>query len=193
VRRWVERVVGLPGWVALRVRRAWFARRFASLGPGASLGADLHVISPGRIRIGSGFSCWRQCTLAACDDGAIEVGDRVSLNSNVYLNACKGGRIVLGNDVLIGPNVVLRTSDHAFADPDRPIRTQGHIGGEIVIEDDVWIASNVTVVGGVRIGHGAVVAGGAAVVSDVEPMTVVGGVPARVLKRRGVQSAEAGF
>lgn len=130
------------------------------------------------------FVSWRLCTLAACDDGRIEIGDRVALNSNVYLNACIGGTIVVGSDVLIGPNVVLRTSDHRFSDPGRPIREQGHEPGEIVIEDDVWIAANATVVGGTRIGRGAVVAAGAVVTRNVPPYIVVGGVPAREIGRR---------
>jgi galactoside O-acetyltransferase len=123
--------------------------------------------------------------LAACDDGEIEIGSRVSLNSNVYINACIGGRIVIGNDVLIAPNVVMRTSDHATSDPDRLIREQGHIPAEIIIEDDVWLGSNVTILGGTRIGRGAVVGAGGVVTRDVEAYSIVGGVPARLIKMRG--------
>jgi galactoside O-acetyltransferase len=172
----------------VHLRRARYGRRFAALGSDADFGPGLLVKGPGRIRVGQGFSCWRLCTLATCDDGDIDIGDRVSLNANVYLNACRGGRIVFGNDVLVGPNAVFRTSDHVTLDPERPIREQGHTAGVIVLEDDVWIAANVTVVGGVRIGRGAVVAAGAVVTADVEPYSVVGGVPARLIKRRG-QSA----
>lgn len=121
----------------------------------------------------------------ACDDGFIQFGDRVSFNANVYINACLGGRIVLGNDVLIGPNSVLRASDHVTTDLEVPINQQGHTGGEIVIEDDVWLGANVTVTGGVGIGTGSVVAAGAVVIHDVEPYTIVGGVPARFIKHRG--------
>jgi acetyltransferase-like isoleucine patch superfamily enzyme len=150
----------------------------------ARFGPGLLVLGGDRIRIGSQFSCWRGCTLAACADGRLEIGDRVSLNSNVYLNACSAGTILIGNDVLIGPNAVLRASDHRFDDPTQPIRLQGHSGGAIVIEDDVWLGANVTVVGGVRIGRGAVVAAGAVVTRDVPPLAIVGGVPARVIRMR---------
>ena len=61
---------------------------------------------------------------------------------------------------------------------------QGHLYGEIVIEDDVWIAANCTITPGTRIGHGAVVGAGAVVTRDVEPYAIVGGVPARVIKQR---------
>ena len=150
----------------------------------ATFGKDLLVLGGDRIRIGTHFSCWRSCTLAACTDGAIEIGDHVSFNANVYVNACSGGTIRIGNDVLVGPNVVIRASDHRFDDVTRPIRTQGHVAGTIVIEEDVWLGSNVTVVGGVRIGRGSVVAAGAVVTTDVEPFSIVGGVPARFIRRR---------
>jgi galactoside O-acetyltransferase len=174
----------LPGGTGYMLRRRFYGRRMAALGAGAVLGQGLVVLGSRNVRIGSGFSCWRLCTLAACDDGSIELGNRVALNSNVYLNACSGGRIVFGDDVLIGPNVVMRTGDHVIADVTLPIRSQGHRSDVVMLENDVWIGANVTVVGGVRIGRGAVVAAGAVVTKDVAPMTVVGGVPAKLLRNR---------
>ena len=175
----------VPGAVGYQLRRWYLGRRFKSLGPKASFGIGAQVMGPRNLTIGSNFSCWRNCTLAACDDGVIEIGDRVRFNANVYLNACLGGRIVLGNDVLVAPNVVIRSSDHVTSSVEEPISKQGHSGGEIIVEDDVWLGSNVTVVGGVRIGKGAVVAAGAVVTRDVDPYTIVGGVPAQFIKKRG--------
>ena len=189
----VESLVSwFPGAAGAYLRRAYYRRHLAGLGPNAGLGPGLLVLGPHRIRIGEHFTCWRLCTLAACDDGDIEIGDRVSLNANVYLNACSGGLITIGHDVLIGPNAVFRTSDHVTVDLDRRIRDQGHTSGAIVLEDDVWIGANVTVVGGVRIGRGAVVAAGAVVTKDVEPYSIVGGVPAKLIKRRGQPHTAAG-
>ena len=175
----------VPGALGYRLRRWYLGRRFGSLGPKASIGLGAQIIGPRNLIVGSNFTCWRNCTLAACDDGVIEIGDRVRFNANVYLNACIGGRIVLGNDVLVAPNVVIRSSDHVTSSLERPIAEQGHKADEIIIEDDVWLGSNVTVVGGVRIGTGAVVAAGAVVTRNVEPYTIVGGVPAQFIKKRG--------
>jgi galactoside O-acetyltransferase len=180
----VAAAAAMPGSVGYRIRRRLFAQMLGKLGEGAVFGTGLLVLGPRNITIGSDFSSWRGCTLAACEDGAIRIGDRVSANSNVYVNACRGGLVDIGNDVMIGPNVVMRTSDHAIADPGALLREQGHTPGVIIIENDVWIAANVTVLGGTRIGRGAVVAAGAVVTRDVEPFAVVGGVPARVLKMR---------
>ncbi len=64
----------------------------------------------------------------------------------------------------------------------RPFVEQGITAEGIVIEDDVWIGAGAVITDGVRIGKGAVVAAGAVVIKDVSPYTVVGGVPARLLK-----------
>ena len=132
------------------LRRWYIGRRLKSLGLGATFGKDFLIHSPTNISIGCYFSCWRLCTLVASEGGEIEIGDRVAFNANVYLNASIGGRIILGNDVLVAPNVVMRTSDHVTKDIGKLIRKQGHVSGEIIIENDVWIGANATVVGGVR-------------------------------------------
>jgi galactoside O-acetyltransferase len=122
--------------------------------------------------------------LLACE-GSIRIGDRVSVNTNVQINASDGGVIAIGDDVLIGPNVVLRASDHAFDDIARPVNCQGHSGGRIVIEADVWIGANAFVARDVVIHEHAIVAAGAVVTRDVEAAAIVGGVPAQVIGWRG--------
>jgi len=174
----------IPGTLGRRFRFRYYRKRLKRLGVGASLEVGLQIIGPQNVSVGEQFSCMRDCFLAA-GDGRIEIGDRVRFNTNVHMNACIRGRIVLGNDVLVGPNVVMRTSDHVTTALDRPITQQGHISGEIIVEDDVWLGGNVSLVGGVHVGRGAVVAAGAVVIHDVEPYTIVGGVPARFIKKRG--------
>ena len=178
-----------PGRLGVALRRAWFGRRVAALGARASLGIGIQVSGGAGISIGDEFGCGRFCVLTAGGGGHIRIGHRVNLNSNVSVNAAVEGRIEVGDDVIVGPNTVLRASDHVARDLQRPIRTQGHTGGTIAIERDVWIGANVTVAGGVRVGEGAVVAAGAVVVADVEPYTIVGGVPARFIKKRGEERA----
>jgi len=81
--------------------------------------------------------------------------------------------------------VQLLAVNHVFDDPSRPMVDQGIVAAGITVEDDVWIGAGAVITDGVRIGRGAVVAAGAVVTSDVPPYTVVGGVPARVLKQIG--------
>ena len=94
------------------------------------------------------------------------------------------GEIRMGNNVRIAAHVMLVGANHIFADRDKPIRNQGLERKSIVIEDDVWIAGRVNIMCGVTIGKGSVVAAGAVVTKDVPPYSVVGGVPAKIIKER---------
>lgn len=175
----------LPGNRGVRTRLAWLRRKGVELGPDAFIDTGLELRGGENIRIGSNFTAMRNCSLRA-ERGSLSIGDRVALNVNVLVDASLGGTITIGDDVLIGPNVVLRASDHVFDDAGRPIRQQGHSGGTIVLEDDVWLAASVVVTTDVVIGRGAVVAAGAVVTKDVDPLTVVAGVPAQAVAVRGV-------
>ena len=89
------------------------------------------------------------------------------------------GGITIGDRVFIGHNVVLATATHAL-DPNQNRRLSYK---PIKICDNVWIGSNSVILQGVTIGEWAVVAAGAVVTKDVEPYTVVGGVPAKFIKK----------
>jgi len=118
------------------------------------------------------------------------LGD-IAIGANSYINSgCvlySGNGIVIGNDVLVAANCTFAATNHAYGDPDLPIRRQGFMPsrGGIVVEDDVWIGANVVLLDGAVVGKGAIVAAGSVVTSAVEPYAVVGGSPLRVLKRRG--------
>jgi len=86
---------------------------------------------------------------------------------------------------MIGPNVVMRTANHNFLRTDIPMQVQGHLFGDINIEDDVWIGANVTILGGVNIGRGSIIGAGAVVTKNVPSMAIAAGVPARLIKWRG--------
>lgn len=111
-----------------------------------------------------------------------DCGKNIRIGKRVFINAgCKfqdQGGITIGNDVLIGHNCVIATLNHAM----NPDRRADMIPAPVVIEDKVWIGSNVTILQGVTIGYGAIIAAGAVVNKDVPPLTIVGGVPAKVIK-----------
>lgn len=112
----------------------------------------------------------------------VELGNNVYFNRGVFITART--TIKLGNNVLIGPYTVINSGNHKYSDPHVPIRKQGHVAKPIVIEDDVWIGANATILAGVTIGTGSVVAAGAVVTKSIEPYTVVAGVPAKPIKKR---------
>lgn len=112
-----------------------------------------------------------------------DFGKNVTIGRNVFINSgCHfqdQGGIEIGDGALIGHNVVLATVNHALA----PSMNRKNHYAPIKIGAHVWIGSNATVLPGVSIGEWSVVAAGAVVAKDVPPMTVVGGVPARIIKR----------
>jgi acetyltransferase-like isoleucine patch superfamily enzyme len=92
------------------------------------------------------------------------------------------GGVVIGDRVYTSPMVQIIAVNHVFDDPNRPFCEQGITAQGITIEDDVWIGSGAIVTDGVHVGKGAVIAAGAVVTKDVPAHTVVGGVPARVIR-----------
>jgi galactoside O-acetyltransferase len=106
------------------------------------------------------------------------VGRNVFVNQNCTFYDLGG--LDIGDDVMIGPNVSLITSGH----PVEPSQRRAFVTARpIVIERNVWIAAGATVVGGVTVGENSVVAAGAVVTRDVPPNSLVGGNPARVIRR----------
>lgn len=112
----------------------------------------------------------------------LSLGDNVSINRGSNL-ACSGG-LRIGNDVAIGPDVAIITTEHGYSDHRLPMKWQPVQYGSVTIGDDVWIGTKATILAGVTIGTGSIVAAGAVVTKDVPAMTIVGGVPARRIKGR---------
>jgi acetyltransferase-like isoleucine patch superfamily enzyme len=91
-----------------------------------------------------------------------------------------GAAIKIGNGVFIGPSTVLRTFNHNYQRTDLPIKKQGGNGKSIIIEDDVWIGANCTILGGVRIGAHSVIGAQSLVNRSIPPYSVAYGVPCKV-------------
>ena len=112
-----------------------------------------------------------------------DCGKNIKLGKNVFINSgCHfqdQGGITIDDGVLIGHNAVLATLNHN-QDPEK---RDNLLPAPIHIGRKVWLGANVTVLPGVTIGDNAIVAAGAVVTKDVEPNTVVGGVPAKIIKR----------
>ena len=142
------------------------------------------------ILIGSHSYFGLDCKIYASEFSQIKIGSHVSFNSNVMINARGEGKIFIGNNVLIGPNVVLRSNNHSFEDINIPIKNQGMEYGDIFIEDDVWISSNSVVLPNCKIGKGSIIGAGAVVTSNVESYSIVGGVPAKEIRRRDSKTKE---
>lgn len=167
-----------PGLEALseqRTRGKELAREFNATSPGD---AD------GRRRLleeifGSvGEMVWMEPPIHVAYGVHTHVGSAVYANAGLML--IDDSPITIGDGVMFGPRVMISTAGHPVHPAVRPHGEQ--FSAPVVIEDDVWVGGNVTILPGVTIGRGSVVAAGAVVTANVPPMTVVGGVPARVLR-----------
>ena len=112
-----------------------------------------------------------------------DFGENINIGKNVFVNhACtfmdRGG-ITLEDKVLIGPKVNLITTNH----PLQPSERRATISRPIIIKKNAWIGAAASIMPGVTIGENSVVAAGAVVTRDVPPNTIVGGIPAKVIKK----------
>jgi acetyltransferase-like isoleucine patch superfamily enzyme len=147
---------------------------------------------PVGLRVGNNVTFWRT-SLAAEENGLIEIGDNCYI-ANASLVCSE--RISIGSNALIAGGVTIADSDfHPVAPAARLADTIAisAVGNRakrplistkpVVIEDDVWIGYNATILKGVRIGTGAVISAGALVIEDVPPFTEVAGNPAKVVMK----------
>jgi len=176
--------------------------RYAEIGPGSAVSFLARVRGHQNIFLGSNVIV-RQGAEIDATNGTVRLGDNVIICSGAKI-LTYGGNIILGKDCTVNPYVILyghgnlRIGDsvriaagtivipanHKFDRTDVPIWRQGVNRLGIEIGNDVWIGSNACILDGVNIGDGVVVGAGSVVTCNIEPRTVVGGVPARVLKRR---------
>ncbi|MFK8162946.1 MAG: DapH/DapD/GlmU-related protein [Lewinella sp.] len=112
----------------------------------------------------------------------IRLGNNVGIGEYAYLGGAGG--LTIGNDCIIGQYFSCHPENHHFNQPDLPIRLQGVNRKGIIIGNDCWIGTKVTVLDGVRIGAHSVVSAGAVVTKSFPAYSVLAGVPARVIKTR---------
>jgi acetyltransferase-like isoleucine patch superfamily enzyme len=195
----------IPGVIGLGLR-ALFYRWILHMDGMAAIENNVRLRFADQIHLGQAVYLDQGVYLHACPNG-IQIGDNTLVMHGAVLHVYNFRRlpnscIQIGRDSLIGEYSVIRgqggvkigdrvyTSphsqiiavNHVFDDPGRPFINQGITAQGIVIEDDVWIGSGAVITDGVRVGKGAVVAAGAVVTQDVAPHTVVGGVPARLIR-----------
>ena len=112
-----------------------------------------------------------------------DFGKNISIGENVFINACchfqDHGGVTLGDGCLIGHDVVFATLNHDFNPGNRAVMHPA----PIVLGRNVWVGSHSTILQGVTVGEGAIIAAGSVVTKDVPPRTIVGGVPAKPIRK----------
>lgn len=117
----------------------------------------------------------------------MRLSEQVTLGkrSGIGEDSIISGKVTIGDNVMIGPELMCYTTNHQIKRTDIPMIDQGFSEMHpIIIGDDVWIGSRVIILGGVKIGNGAVIGAGAVVTHDIPSNAAVGGNPAKVIKMR---------
>ncbi len=112
----------------------------------------------------------------------IEIGN----NSGLGLRCRVRGPLIIGDDVMMGPEVVILGGGHCTDRTDIPMRLQGSISNPKTTKlgNDIWIGTRAVILPGVEVGDGAIIGAGAVVTKNIPPYSVVGGVPAKVIRMR---------
>jgi acetyltransferase-like isoleucine patch superfamily enzyme len=177
-----KRVLNFVVAVCHWARWSW---RFGAFGFRSRLVAPDLLTNPRRVRIGPRVSIWKGARIEALGrsrDARIEIGDGTSIQMYFHCGAAESVKI--GRDVLIAGRVYISDHDHVFDDWEQPARhAKGLVTKPVVIEDGVWLGEGCVILKGVTVGSRSVVGANAVVTKDVPPGTVVGGVPAKVMRK----------
>jgi acetyltransferase-like isoleucine patch superfamily enzyme len=185
-------ILNIDGWAAIENGVRLRFGNYIWLGHGSYLdkGAYLHAC-PNGIKVGANTIVMYGAILHVYNfrdlpNSVIQIG-RDCLIGEYSVIRGQGG-VVIGDRVYTSPFTQIIAVNHVFDNPQRPFVEQGITAEGIVIEDDVWLGAGSIITDGVTIGKGSVVAAGAVVTQDVAPGTVVGGVPAKIIRDVGANS-----
>lgn len=199
-----------PGAAGMALRKIFWPRMFKSCGKGTVFGYGVVVRQPGRIELGASVVVSEYCILdgrtsagaesirvgdrtilsnnvmLSSKDGSITVGSDVGINAQTIIQSTTGNSVKIGNDCVIGQRcLIIGGGNYDISDPDRLTRVSPITDdGGVVIEDNVWLGANVSVLGGVTVARGSVAGAGALLSRSVPPFSVCMGVPAKVVRKR---------
>lgn len=155
----IENLVTLAPAEYSKLKRFFYKRKGIEVDRTVSIATNVKL--KGNISIKKGSSIAQNCTLSGENAG-----------------------IFIGHYVMVAPGCVFVAFDHGFDRLDVPMCLQACVESPIIIEDNVWIGANCTITKGVRIGTGSIVAANSVVTKNILPYSIVGGVPAKVIKNR---------
>ena len=198
----------VPGALGVFLRSMFYPMLLGSVGRGTVFGANVVLRHPKKIHLGKNVVIDDNVLLDAkgIDNDGIKISDEVFIGRNSILS-CKGGNIVLddranigfncyifssnnvnvGKDVLIaGFTYIVGGGNYNLERLDVPINQQYDFEGKggVTIDDNVWVAAHVVILDGVNVGTGSILAAGAIINKDVPEMSIIGGVPGKILNER---------
>ncbi|WP_175456393.1 acyltransferase [Xylanibacter ruminicola] len=169
----------------------WLKNRLKSLGNHSQICSACEIIGK-NIVIGDNVRIEKDSVIESvqkygnqCFNSRIHIGRKCHIGSYTHISAING--VYIGEGLLTGRRVLITDNSHGrFTKEDllkAPEERDVVSKGQLVIENNVWICEGASIIGGIRIGEGSIVAANAVVTKDVPPYSLVAGVPAKVVKR----------
>jgi acetyltransferase-like isoleucine patch superfamily enzyme len=171
-------------------------KEFQSFGKNSQIGLNTLILKPNYISIGNNSSLGNNITLTCYETfnsldaeeqyiPVIQIGNGVSIGEGSHITCIN--KISIGNNVLTGKKILITDNAHGASTENLleipPIKRPLYSKGPVIIEDNVWIGEKASIMPGVHIGYGAIIGANSVVTKDVPAYTVVGGIPARILKK----------
>jgi len=151
------------------------------LGKGSFIRSGVRIIgNPRRIYIGQKIKVYQK-VIIAIGKGELNIGNNGLIGVGTYIN-CGDEKLTIGDNVAIAPYCKIFTNSHHYSD--EGLNVASYKNGNVIIEDNVLIGANTVILPGVKIGHDSVIGASSLINRDVEPNTIVAGVPAKLLKNR---------
>lgn len=156
--------------------------QFEKTGSNVIIEPSVLVFHPESIEIGNNVYIGHLTILHGYYKNRMVIGESTWIGQMCYLHSAGG--IEIGKNVGIGPRVSILTSHHNLENTKKPIIQNNLIFKKVIIEDDCDIGTGAIILPGVTIGKGAQIGAGAVVTKNVKPYSVVGGVPAKLIRLR---------
>jgi acetyltransferase-like isoleucine patch superfamily enzyme len=192
---------------AAKLRQEYYAGLLRHVGKNVRIGCGVKILNPQYVSLGDNVSIDDHCTLMARSErgialqegarlkygvyldtesaeGYIEIGKRVYIGTGCCLHGHKG--LEIGDDTLFAQNITITPYSHKFEELGKTIISQGGHSRKITIGRDCYLGMSVSVVYSADIGEGSVIGAGSVVVKTIPPFSVAVGVPAKVMRKRGV-------
>lgn len=156
--------------------------------PSVHIEEDVQIKSPKNLVLGENVVIQKGAILHCGGMEWCDYKGKITAGSNSFIGPYSvlfgAGEIVLGDNVLLSPFVCIASHQHSYKNLEIPISKQPIRYDPVIIEDDVWIGMNALILPGTKIGKGAIIAAGSVVRGEVDPYTIVGGSPSKVIKKR---------
>jgi acetyltransferase-like isoleucine patch superfamily enzyme len=192
---------------ATKLRQEYYAGLLRHMGKNVIIGCGVKILNPQYVSLGDNVCIDGRCTLMARSErgitlqegvrlkygvyldtenaeGYIEIGKRVYIGTGCCLHGHKG--LEIGDDTLFAQNITITPYSHKFDDVGKTIISQGGHSRKMTIGRDCYLGMNVSVVYSGDIGEGSVIGAGSVVVKSIPPFSVAVGVPAKIIRKRGV-------